>query len=291
MRADYRDYSKPWALKGILVTLLAVFILQNIVRHWFGLVWMEEWFALNIYRLSEGYVHTLITYGFLHSTQNALPWHLVLNGLLLYWFGREIEERMGSEKFLEVFLLSLFSGGIVWTMVHFAGNQMAVVVGASAGVFGILYLFCRQRWHTGMTFLFIPRPVTGQQLFWVLLAFQGFFFLFAELPGLNGAATAYSAHLGGFLGAYIYERKLLHLPPLSSYFKTRKKTVVRSPEWEKKKAAVKSQNAGRFTLNLSNRKELRSEVDRILDKINENGFGSLTEEEKRILDQAKNSLK
>ena len=38
-------------------------------------------------------------------------------------------------------------------------------------------------------------------------------------------------------------------------------------------------------------KTLRAEVDRILDKINEQGFGALTEEEKRTLDRAKEDLR
>ena len=36
--------------------------------------------------------------------------------------------------------------------------------------------------------------------------------------------------------------------------------------------------------------ELRADVDRILDKINSNGFGSLTPEEKRRLDAARDLL-
>ena len=55
--------------------------------------------------------------------------------------------------------------------------------------------------------------------FYILLGFQVFFFLFAELPGATGSATANSAHLGGMLGAYIYERKLLALPSLISLFR------------------------------------------------------------------------
>ncbi|MCC5022360.1 MAG: hypothetical protein J6386_06020 [Candidatus Synoicihabitans palmerolidicus] len=35
---------------------------------------------------------------------------------------------------------------------------------------------------------------------------------------------------------------------------------------------------------------LRAEVDRILDKINSQGFGALTDDEKQLLDQAKDML-
>jgi hypothetical protein len=56
----------------------------------------------------------------------------------------------------------------------------------------------------------------------------------------------------------------------------------------KKKAAEETNRP--FKLNLSNRAALRQEVDRILDKITQEGFGALTDEERSILDQAKDLL-
>ena len=46
----------------------------------------------------------------------------------------------------------------------------------------------------------------------------------------------------------------------------------------------------RFKINFTNRKELQKEVDRILDKINKEGFGALSEEERSTLDKAKELL-
>jgi len=43
-------------------------------------------------------------------------------------------------------------------------------------------------------------------------------------------------------------------------------------------------------VNLTNRDDLRAEVDRILDKINSQGFGALTADEKRVLDEARDLL-
>ena len=291
MRQDYNPTSnKPWALKGILIVLVAVFLLQNILRHWVGSSFLETHFALYIGNLSKGWVHTLLTYGFLHATQNALPWHLVFNALMLFWFGKEIEDRIGSEHFLECFLFSVLSGGIIWSGLHFFANQSGGVVGASAGVFGILYLFCRYRWNMGMELMLIRLRFTGKQLFWTLFGFQMFFLLFAELPGSAGNNNAYSAHLGGILGAYIYERKLLHLPTLLSLLRKKSTPEILSPKWKRRGEAAKSQTGNKFSLNLGNRNKLKGEVDRILDKINEQGFGALNEDEKRILDQARDKM-
>ncbi|HKJ90945.1 MAG TPA: rhomboid family intramembrane serine protease [Oceanipulchritudo sp.] len=280
----------PWAVKSILITLVAVFLLQNILRHWLGSQFLELNFALNLQRLSEGWIHALLTYGFLHSTEGALPWHLVFNGLMLYWFGREIEARLGSERLLEFFILCILSGGIVWSCTHFLTGQAASVLGASSGVFGILYLFCRFRWNMSMEFMFLPLRFTGQQLFWVLFGFQMFFLLFAEIPGTGATATAYSAHLGGILGAFLYERHLIFRPSLISFFRRNAAPEIQKPRWEKRAAAVKARTGDSFKVNLSNRGDLRHEVDRILDKINDKGFGALSEEEKRLLDKAKDML-
>ena len=45
-----------------------------------------------------------------------------------------------------------------------------------------------------------------------------------------------------------------------------------------------------YAVDFSNQHSLQAEVDRILDKINENGFGSLTQDEKNTLDKAKGLL-
>ncbi|MEX0332812.1 MAG: rhomboid family intramembrane serine protease [Puniceicoccaceae bacterium] len=292
MRRDPADFQRrEWALKTILITLVAVFLVQNIARHWIGTSFIEHNFALNLYQLSRGWIHTLLTYGILHSTAGALPWHLVFNGLMLYWFGKEIESRFGSERFIEFFLFSILCGGIVWSCVHFFTGQMVTVVGASAGVFGTLYLFCRFRWNSPMAFLFIPIQFTGKQLFWVLLGFQGFFFLFGELPGAS-SSTANSAHLGGMLGAYIYEKKLLHISTLSAFFRrlTEGKATMEAPKWARRAKATKEETGNRFSINTGNSPSMKAEVDRILDKINSKGFGSLTEEEKKTLDKAKDTI-
>lgn len=280
---------RPWALKGILITLLVVFLLQNILRHWLGTGFLEENFALSPYQLARGWIHTLLTYGFLHSTMGGLPWHLVFNGLMLYWLGREVEARLGSERFMESFLLAILTGGIIWVGIHFITGKPSIVLGASAGVFGVLYLFCHYHWHDSLSILFLPIRITGQQLFWIFFGFQVFFLLFNEIPG-TGSATAYSAHLGGILGAFLYQRYLLPRRTMISWIRGLSSgQATKAPTWRKRAEAAKSKT-GRFSINFTDKKKLKSEVDRILDKINSEGFGALSEEEKRILDKAKDIL-
>jgi membrane associated rhomboid family serine protease len=276
----------PWALKGILIVLAVIFILQNILRHWLGSSFLEEYFALSLQGLSSGWIHTLLTYGFLHSTERALPWHLILNGFMLYWFGREFQDRAGSKHFLECFLFCIFTGGLMWAFVHLFTPGPSGVIGASSGVFGILALFCRYRWMDTMMLLFIPIRFNGQQLFWALVGIQGFFLLFSEIPGNLANSTAYSAHLGGIIGAILYEKYRLHKASFLERFTTRSQPRPMRPAWQKRADASRAA-AGRFSVNLSRTDNLKQEVDRILDKINEQGFGSLSTEEKAILEKAR----
>ena len=57
--------------------------------------------------------------------------------------------------------------------------------------------------------------------------------------------------------------------------------------------AVRTKSAGIFrqSMGRKDRDDLQREVDRILDKINEKGFGALTSEEKHTLDEAKDVLR
>ena len=55
-----------------------------------------------------------------------------------------------------------------------------------------------------------------------------------------------------------------------------------------KKNKIKKPN---FKVNLSSSTDIQVEVDRILDKINDQGFGALSEKEKHTLEKAKGLLK
>jgi hypothetical protein len=62
---------------------------------------------------------------------------------------------------------------------------------------------------------------------------------------------------------------------------------IHAPSWMKKKNKAPK----KFTVNFSmDKKKLQKEVDRILDKINAEGFGALNDEEKATLDKAKDIL-
>jgi membrane associated rhomboid family serine protease len=84
----------------------------------------------NLVGVAHGDWWRLFTSAFLHYG----PFHLILNMLALYWFGSLLERRIGSGRFLLIYIVSGLAGS--------AGALIAApttpTVGASGAIFGIL---------------------------------------------------------------------------------------------------------------------------------------------------------
>jgi len=123
------------ALTWLISSIVAVFVLQNVLVRWFGVgSVLEEIFGLSGQGLRSGHAWTLLTYGFLHSTDNLLQ---ILGYLLaLYFIGRELLPLLGPWRFAGLYSAALVFGGALWTAFHW--HQGAPLLGASAGVWAEL---------------------------------------------------------------------------------------------------------------------------------------------------------
>ena len=65
------------------------------------------------------------------------------------------------------------------------------------------------------------------------------------------------------------------------------RSSIELPLWMTRKEAAK---AVAYRVNVTEKPDIRAEVDRILDKINSDGLASLSAEEKRVLDEARSSI-
>lgn len=279
----------------ILVFTIGVFILQQVLNVFFpergnqGNFFLSEWFALSGENFRELKVWTVLSYGFLHSTQTFF--HILGNMLGLFFIGRILEPVMGRQQFLTLYLGSMIIGGLTYMAFHFGGSQL--VVGASAAVFGILTLFCLLYPEQPITLLlFFVLPLTVKPK-WVLrvslgLTIGGLFFY--ELT--DSSQVAHSAHLGGIIAGVLYYR-FVYFRGVSLFNRPRAgKASVELPEWFKSRKRRAATQKVSYTVNRSqSRDELQKEVDRILDKINASGFGSLSDSEKQTLDHAKDILR
>lgn len=139
----------------------------------------------------------LLTYGFLHGSTT----HIFFNMFGLWMFGRDIEQFMGSKRFLTYFLVCIVGAGIVQLIVAGMQGGLYPTVGASGGVFGILLAY-------GLTFpnrivvpLFPPIPMRA-------ITFVFIYGLLELYLGVSGGApgVANFAHLGGMLFGYLMLR-------------------------------------------------------------------------------------
>lgn len=279
------EYQRPGTsvLTWILCSLASAFILQLAFR-WMGNHSIESLLALSVPSLLKGKIWTLVTYALLHS--DIL--HFATNVFGLYLIGRELLPVLGPGRFCSVLIAAVLAGGAAWWGIHAFRTDDAVLLGSSAGTIALFIVFAciyPEREINFLLFFVLPIRMRPKLMAWLLVALEIAGFVFSELLGGKFQTdVAYSAHLGGILAGWLYYR----------YFHARHGwdrapgPVIELPSWLKGKKNVK--NASGYKVNLTPHTNLKSEVDRILDKINSSGFGALTDEEKRLLDEAKDLL-
>lgn len=288
------DSNNVSVVTTLLLINIGVFVVQHLLNVMFpgpfgrNNQFFNDWFALSGENFQSIKVWTLLSYSFLHSTQSLF--HIVGNLFGLYFIGKILEPILGKPRFLALYFGSALIGGLLYLMLHINGS--IPVVGASAAVFGLLAFFCLIRPEQPITLLlFFVLPVTlkPKWVFWGSISISAFAAIFYELPGRS--AVAHSAHLGGIIAGILFYR-LVYLNKMQ--FSTgRSEPSIELPDWfkrKKKTAENISYRVNRSPTDGNSRSDIQKEVDRILDKINQSGFGSLTNSEKATLDKAKELL-
>lgn len=229
------------------------------------------WFDFQLWRV--------LTYQFLH----AGPVHLAVNMIGLYFFGRHVELMMGQRPFLLYYLVCGVAGVIFYTFLYnvpgiFEGyGPEQGMVGASAALLGLLAVFMVHAPRAKVLLFFvIPMEVkTFAILFFVFETLNVIFGIFNE----GGSA----GHLGGALCGLFFmknPRAFAKLSALANGISKKKQKIYGARHARVQDAKIVSETR------LSPYEESR-EVDRILDKISEKGFESLSREEREFLNNAR----
>jgi membrane associated rhomboid family serine protease len=150
------------------VAFVADFFTGGALTMWFGyipaLTFAEPWRAVTV-----SFVHGSIT-------------HILFNGYSLWVLGNLLERKLGSGRFLAVFLISSVAGSAAVFFV----NPGGFVVGASGAIFGLF-----------------------AALFVVNRGFQGNNISLLVIVGINLVLgfivpnVAWEAHIGGLIGGFI----------------------------------------------------------------------------------------
>ena len=202
---------------------------------------------------------SIVTYMFLHGGFT----HLLFNMLALFFFGPRVEERVGSRRFITLY----FVAGVSGALLSFIFAPYAGVIGASAGIFGIMLAFAHF-WPREKIFIWGVIPIEARWLVVITTVLA----IWSGMGGSRGG-TADFAHLGGYAGAFLYLR-LIHWGGAAAKFKRKAESAGR---------VVGSIESFR-SLDMSKVHEVnRDELNRILDKINAEGLANLTPQERIFL--------
>jgi membrane associated rhomboid family serine protease len=152
-------------------------------------------------QLSLDLLLTVFTAMFMHG-----GWmHLIGNMLYLWIFGENVEERMGSFRFLLFYLFC----GIVATAAQIAvnGTSKVPILGASGAISGILAAYLRL-FPKGKIAVLVPIFVFLRSIVFPAWLVLGFWFGLQLLQaywtrGQAGGGIAYFAHLGGFAAGFL----------------------------------------------------------------------------------------
>jgi membrane associated rhomboid family serine protease len=273
----------PW-VKRLLIANTAIYVvvlLAGLFTGTGGLV--RDWFAFQPTDfLTRPW--TLVTYAFFH----AGVMHLLWNMLTLFFFGPPLEERWGSRGFLKVYLVAAAGGALFAALFAFL-DPNTYIVGASGATLGLMMAFA-MIWPDMEVHILGIIPVKMKWLVGGLV----FINLATALEG-SDSGTAVLAHLGGMAAAAL----LLKTPwapsawgelPSRPRRAQQKRSTALVPWGGKKPAAVQAaatvtQARPAPTRSAKAERELLDDVDRILDKISAQGLASLTEEERKRLDE------
>jgi len=220
---------------------------------------------------------TFLTYMFLH----AGLLHLAFNLLALFVFGPPVEERMGSRAFLGYYLLCGL-GGAALSFPLMLLRPVDHIVGASAGVYGVMLAFA-WFWPNQPIYVFpFPEPVPIK---WLVTFAVAVSLVLGLLPGNDG--VAHLAHLGGFATGFLCLKA-------ADWRVARAERHVRraaEPRMLVQSARVARGSDAAAKPRRPERDATQAEIDRVLDKISAKGIESLTPAERRFLTELSRKMR
>ncbi len=263
----------PWILR-LLVANALVYLLTITV---FTGKYFFEWFAFSPSLVLQQ-PWTAVTYTFLHGGF----FHLAFNMLMLFFFGRDVEDWMGGPAFVRYYLLCGL-GGAAASFAFLPIAPLNMVVGASGAVFGVALAFA-VRWPDAQIFIFpLPVPIKAKWLVIGLVSLD-------LLAGLSRPddGIAHFAHLGGFFFGLAYLRLGNMLPrptPVTIHHEPVRVLAHPTAQAAQEEKEVPGPNSPQRT------GPPDDELNRVLDKISDTGLNSLTSKERKLLDEMSRRLR
>jgi membrane associated rhomboid family serine protease len=288
MRDDRRprgNFTGPssWTVVGWLMAInIGAYALQMFLTKG------EDLLGLSFGSLQLGRWWTPLTYQFAHANL----WHLLGNMLGLFFLGRMLYDLVRSRAFLQIYLGGAFLGGACQLLYSSFSGSDGTIIGASGAVMAIIAALATLVPHQSiqlLVFFVLPVKLTMRHLA-LLSILVNFVTLAFELmsPSASSQGTAVFAHFGGMIFGWFHVRFLYRgLLPQSrtrregkSFFGIR---ILRDEDGTNAATQPKPKAKKKTPF-------VAQDVDAILDKINAEGFQSLTDEERQILERGSQRL-
>ncbi len=303
----YHDYKKPKNRFGLgddnnaLVALIAIniifFVLMMVIQVGFYYAQrttadynneVVRWLGVpaNFSTLLER-PWSLFTYVFSDTGSEII--RLITNMIWLWAFGYLLQRTAGNDKVIPVYIYGGLLGGLFFILAHYIfpslapARPFASLMGANTGVLAVAMA------TTTLTpnYRFFTQIRNGIPI-WVLMGI----YLLIDFAGIasNGAALSI-AHLGGALAGFLFIVLLRKGKDGSVWMNKGYSWLVnlfnpyKKPTREKIKEMTFYNTGGRKPFNKTLH-VTQQRIDEILDKINQKGYSTLTEEEKQVLKKA-----
>lgn len=247
----------PPAVKWLLIANGGFFVLQQLFGGLTPLLGLVPWKVVQ-----EAALYQLVTYLFLHGGF----FHLFFNMLMLWMFGRELEQHWGTRFFLKFYFLTGIGAGITTILV--GPSSTAITIGASGAIMALLVAFALYA-PDRTVYVWFLFPIKIKYLVMILIAVE-----LLAVRNQNVDGIAHFAHLGGALVGFLYLKADWRPGRLTRWFH----------DYRYERRVKKLRRKHEVT------RQVMDEVDRVLDRINEVGYEGLTKEERRILEEASELL-
>lgn len=241
------------------------------------------------------------TYMFVHAGFA----HIATNMIMLWMFGPRVERAFGTRAFTYFYLWCGLGGGIFHLLFEHHGG----VIGASGAVVGVVLAYAL-KWPDDEVYVLGIMPIRAVWLaVWTIAWNVGM--AFADLTGYSSGSVAFMTHVGGLVFAWIY----LHAPNGSSFEKIRRHVATvpddsnpqpipkmqRPPkrrdglpsadEAVARSNAIVKRRPQPPMLSASSPKPRTEDVNALLDKISREGMGSLSGDERELLQEISRKLR
>ncbi len=273
----FRDKGK--LLQQVIVITVIAYVVQNIFAH---VIKVDLTLYLGLpgsFLNSVLQLWSYVSYMFLHGGLR----HILFNMLILYWFGRLLQQYLGSQKVGAIYFVGGIAGGLAYVLAYslfqILGIPMgSVLIGASAGVMAVMVatavLLPDYVFH-----LFLIGPVRIKYIALTL-------FVLTSLLDFSWNTGGKLAHVGGAIYGWLFIAQSRKGKDISFGFYRLSKWFTGLFSGKKTKMRVvknETRGAKRERTAKGSAHQRQRRVDEILDKISKSGYDSLTKEEKEFL--------